>query len=71
MLQEQGPMIRPIDISQQVDWMDLEGCVIIGLKKKGEKNTIHMSSLTVEQLAYLSHQLQAHTTFLLGTLEEK
>lgn len=63
-------MILPVDVKAQVPWQDLEGVVILGLAKKGEMNVLHMSSVTVDELAFLTAQLQAHLTCLLGPMKE-
>jgi len=71
MLNETGRLIRPDQIMKQISWDKLEGVVILGLKGKGERNTLHMSSITVEELAMLTSQLQAHLSFLLGQMSEE
>lgn len=70
MLHEDERLIKPVDISKQVDWSNLEGVVILGLAKTGARNTLQMSSLSYEELSYLSAQLQSHLYSLLGQMEE-
>lgn len=70
MLHEEGRLVKPVDIKEQVDWANLEGVVILGLNKKGKVNTLQMSTLTVEELALLSLQLQSHLVCMCGPMEE-
>jgi hypothetical protein len=55
---------------KQVPWDKLEGVVILGLGKKGELNSLIMSTVTIEELALLSKQLDAHLTYLMGPMRE-
>jgi hypothetical protein len=71
MLNEKQRLIEPSQVHKQVDWNKLEAVVILGLNKKGEKNVLHMSSITIEELALLTSQLQAHLTYLLGPMDEQ
>jgi len=64
-------LIRPEQVMKQVEWDKLEAVVILGLGRKGEKNVLHMSTLTINELALLSAQLQAHLHCLLGPMNEK
>lgn len=70
MLNEGDRLIKPQQVQKQVPWDKLEGVVILGLNKKGEANTLHMSSVTVDELALLTSQLQAHLAYLLGPMKE-
>lgn len=70
MLSEGLRIIKPEQVRNQVQWDKLEGVVILGLAKKGESNVLHMSTVTVEELAFLSKQLDAHVTCLLGPMKE-
>ncbi len=70
MLNEGQRLIKPSQTMKQVDWDKLEGVVILGIKKRGETNVLHMSSVTVEELALVTAQLQAHLSFLLGAMKE-
>ena len=70
MLNEGTRLIRPEQVMKQVAWDKLEGVVILGLTKKGETNVLHMSSITVEELALLSKQLDSHLTCLMGPMKE-
>jgi hypothetical protein len=70
MLGEGLRTIKPEQVRNQVQWDKLEGVVILGLAKKGESNILHMSTVTVEELAFLSKQLDAHVTCLLGPMKE-
>lgn len=70
MLSEGLRTIKPEQVRNQVQWDKLEGVVILGLAKKGESNVLHMSTVTVEELAFLSKQLDAHVTCLLGPMKE-
>lgn len=71
MLNEEGRLIKPSQVQKQVEWDNLEGVVILGLSKKGERNVLHMSSITVDELAFLTSQLQAHLAYLLGPMNEQ
>lgn len=70
MLNEGKRLIRPEQIHKQVDWKKLDAVVILGLGKDGEKNTLYMSSITLNELAMLHAQLGAHLTHLLGPMQE-
>ena len=70
MLNEGERLIRPEQVMKQVQWDKLEGVVILGLAKKGEQNVLHMSTVTVEELALLSKQLDSHLTCLMGPMKE-
>lgn len=70
MLREGDRLIKPEDILKQIPAKDLEGVIILGLAKKGEVNKIYMSSITVEEISFLSAQLSAHVTCLLGPMDE-
>lgn len=70
MLSEGLRTIKPEQVRNQVQWDKLEGVVILGLAKNGESNILHMSTVTVEELAFLSKQLDAHVTCLLGPMKE-
>lgn len=70
MLNDGQRLIRPDQIKNQIQWDKLEGVVVLGLSKKGEVNTLHMSTITVEELALLTAQLQAHLVCLLGPMKE-
>lgn len=69
-LNEEGRLIRPEQIKDQVPFSELEGVVILGLGKEGQENTLFMSSLSINELVMLSAQLQAHVTCLLGPMKE-
>lgn len=69
MLREERAIL-PEDIQKQIEWDKLEGVIVLGLKKKGEANVIAMSSLTIEEAAFLSKQLDAHVAYLLGPMRE-
>lgn len=70
MLNEGQRLIRPEQIKDQIQWDKLEGVVVLGLSKKGEVNTLQMSTITIEELAMLTSQLQAHLVCLLGPMKE-
>lgn len=70
MLNEGERLVRPEQIMKQVPWDKLEGVVILGLGKKGEHNKLFMSTVTVEELAMLSKQLDSHLTCLMGPMKE-
>lgn len=70
MLNEGERLILPPSIRDQIKWDKVEGVVILCLNKKGEQNEIHMSGVTVEELAFLTSQLNAHLTCLLGPMKE-
>lgn len=71
MLKEGKRLITPEDTKQLVPWEKLEGVVILGLAREGEINTLYMSSVSVNELAFLSKQLDAHVTCLLGPMIEE
>lgn len=70
MLHEGDRLIKPLDIKDQVPWDKIEGVVILCLNKKNEVNQLFMSSVTVEEIAYMSKQLDSHVTCLLGPMKE-
>lgn len=70
MLREGERLIKPSDIAKQVEWDKLEGVIIIGLAPKGQENILHMSSITVEEMSFLSKQLDSHVTCVLGPMKE-
>lgn len=69
-LNEGERLIKPDQIQKQVEWEKLEGVVILGLRKKGEANSLQMSSVTIDELAMLTSQLNAHLAYLLGPMKE-
>lgn len=69
-LNEGERLIKPDQIQKQVAWEKLDGVVVLGLGKNGETNTLQMSSVTVNELAMLTSQLQAHLAYLLGPMKE-
>jgi hypothetical protein len=69
-LNEGERLIKPEQIQKQVSWEKLEGVVILGLRKKGEANSLQMSSVTIDELAMLTSQLNAHLAYLLGPMKE-
>lgn len=70
MLNEGTRFIKPENVRNQVPWDKTEAVVVLCLGKDGEANTLHMSTLTVNELALLSAQLQAHLTCMLGHMKE-
>lgn len=70
MLNEGERLIRPEQVMKQVQWDKLEGVVILGLAKTGEQNVLHMSTITIEELALLSKQLDSHLVCLMGPMKE-
>jgi hypothetical protein len=70
MLQEGERLIGPVQVKNQVEWEKLEGVVVLGLGKKGEQNVLHMSTVTIEELALLSKQLDSHLVCLMGPMKE-
>lgn len=70
MLNNEKRLIKPENVRNQVAWDKAEGVVVLCLGKIGEANTLHMSTLTINELALLSAQLQAHLTCLLGHMKE-
>jgi len=70
MLNEGERLLSPEQVAKQVEWQKLEAVVILGVRKKGETNVLHMSSVTIEELALVTAQLQAHLSFLLGAMKE-
>ena len=71
MLNEGERLIKPINVKEQVEWEKLEGVVVLGMKGKGLSNVLHMSSVTIEELAMLNSQLTAHLNYLLGPMDEQ
>lgn len=63
-------MIRAIDVKDQIPWEKAEGVVVLVLMPKGQINRIHFSSVTVNEIAMLSKQLDAHLTYMLGPMLE-
>jgi hypothetical protein len=70
MLNEGQRTIKPENIRNQVQWDKAEAVVVLCLGRTGEENKLHMSTLTVAELAFLSMQLQAHITCLMGHMKE-
>lgn len=70
MLNEGPRTIRPEQVRNQIQWDKLEGVVVLALGKPSEHNALHMSTITVNELALLTAQLQAHLTCLLGQMKE-
>lgn len=70
MLNEGERLIKPIQIKDQIDWENLEAVVVLGLNKKGQQNVLHMSSIKIEELAFISKQLDSHITCLMGPMKE-
>lgn len=71
MLNEGERLIKPEQIKNQVEWDKLEGVVVLGLAPKGKRNTLQMSSITVNELSFLVAQLNAHLACLLGPMKEE
>lgn len=71
MLNEGKRLVSPAQIHKQVEWDKLEGVVILSLGGEGKPNKLQMSSVTVNELAMLTAQLQAHLTYLLGPMKEE
>jgi len=57
--------LKPAQVASIMPWDACEGVVILCLAKKGEPNNIVMSTVTIEELALLTAQLQAHLNSLL------
>lgn len=78
MLQENGRLIRPKDIISQVNWDEMDFVVVIAQPKFKEKISkpdenhaqLWMSTLTVQELAFVATQLQAHVTCICGPMRE-
>ena len=70
-LNEGQRLIKPDQVKLQVNWDKLDGVVVLGLAKNGEQNVLHMSSVTINELTFLSQQLQAHINYLLGPMNEQ
>ena len=67
MLNEDVPRaIRPEQVAALMPWSKLEGCVVLTLGAKGKPNHLVMSSVTIEELALLTAQLQSHLNYLLA-----
>jgi hypothetical protein len=71
MLAEEQRVIKPAHVAGLVQWDKVEACIVLCKGKKGEPNSVVMSSLSIEELSLLTAQLQAHLTGLLvGSLNE-
>lgn len=70
MLENNDRMIKPTAIKEQIPWSKLKGVVVLGLADVGEQNTLQMSSITIEELTFLSKQLDAHITCMMGHMKE-
>jgi hypothetical protein len=57
--------LKPAQVASIMPWESCEGVVILCLGAKGEANNIVMSTVTIEELALLTAQLQAHLNSLL------
>lgn len=63
-------MVKPADIASQVPWDQFEAVAIVCLSPEGKRNKLYMSTMTVDELSFLTQQLQSHTACVLGPLEE-
>ena len=70
MLREDSQFILPKDILTQINPNKFKALVVLGLSEIGEENEIWMSTLTFEELSFLSAQLQAHLIYRLGPMKE-
>ncbi len=70
MLNEGARLIKPKDIQTQVPWEKLEGVVILELHGKGKHNILRMSSVSIEELTFLSKQLDSHINSIMGSMIE-
>lgn len=71
MLNEGERLIKPNQLMKQVEWDKLEAVVVLGVKGKGQTNILQMSSISIEELALITAQLQAHLNYLLGPMKEE
>lgn len=62
--------IKPADVMKQVDWKKAEAVVILVQMPNGQENQLFMSSLSWNEVAMLTAQLQAHLTLNLGVMKE-
>lgn len=70
MLREGNRAILPADLKDQIPFEKLDGIVVLGLSKVGQENILMMSTLTLDELASLSKQLDSHITYLMGPMKE-
>jgi hypothetical protein len=64
-------IVKPEQVAKLVQWDKVEACIILCKGKAGEVNNLVLSSLTLEELSFLTAQLNAHLTGLLvGSLNE-
>lgn len=69
MLHEGERLIKPIDILHQIDAKNLDAVVVLGLGKPGHENEIWMSTLTINELAFLAQAFQAEMVIRMGNMK--
>lgn len=62
---KRGRLIMPEDIVPQIPFNKMEGVVVLSLMPDGQPNRIWLSSVTVQELAFIAQQLQAHVNYIL------
>lgn len=70
MLREEDRLLKPIDIKEQIPWEEAEAIVVLCKMPKGQANKLHMSSISVDEISFLSKQLDSHVVCLLGMMKE-
>lgn len=63
-------MVTPEEISKQVPWKEAKSAIILLDMGPGKVNSIFLSTMSLDQMAWLSKQLDAHLTCLLGPMKE-
>lgn len=73
MLHEGQRLVKPEDIQKQIPWDELQAVVVIGIPKANDKkDAVWMSTVTVQELGYVTSALNAFTTVRIhDCLEEK
>lgn len=69
-LREGERLVLPADIKDQVPWNEAEAVVILVQMPKGKENSLFMSHLSWNELAFLHAQLGAHLNHYLGPMQE-
>lgn len=69
-IKSQRPVIRPLDIKEQIPWAEAKGVAVLVLNGAGQHNQLFLSDMSMEQLTFLSKQLDSHITSIMGTMKE-
>lgn len=70
MLRDGERLIKPIDVKEQIPWDKAEAVVVLVQMPKGQENKLLMSSVTWNEVAMLSAQLDAHLKGALGLMDQ-